>query len=66
MSGIKKTIEIVHFLIFAGIIYGSVVFFVSNYIGPYLPDLLASITTIIALLIFTRFVKPKTIFHFPE
>ena len=66
MSGIKKTIEIIHFLIFAGIVYASVVFFVSNYIGPYLPDLLASITTITALLIFTRFVKPKTTFHFPE
>lgn len=66
MSGIKRTIEVIHFLIFAGVIYASIVFFVSNYVGPYLPDLLASITTIIALLIFTRFVKPKTIFHFPE
>lgn len=64
MSGLKKTFEIIHFLIFSGFVYASVVFFVSNYIGPYLPDLLASITTIAALLIFTRFIKPKSIFHF--
>ena len=64
MCGVKRTVEIIHFLIFSGFIYASVLFLVSNYVGPYLPDLLASITTIAALLIFTRFIKPKSIFHF--
>jgi lactate permease len=66
MCGLKKSFEIIHFLLFTGFIYAAVVFLVSNYIGPYTPDLLASLTTIVALLIFIKYVKPKSTFHFKE
>ncbi|MFM7329558.1 MAG: L-lactate permease, partial [Bacteroidota bacterium] len=40
--------------------------FTSNYLGPMLPDIVASLATIIALLILFRFWKPVAVWRFPD
>jgi len=44
----------------AGVIFAGVQFAVANYWGPYAVDVLASLTSIVALTVFLRFWKPKT------
>ena len=45
----------------AGTVFATVQFAVANYWGPYAVDVLASLTSIVALTVFLRFWKPKTI-----
>jgi lactate permease len=44
----------------AGVTFAGVQFAVANYWGPYAVDVLASLTSIVALTVFLRFWKPKT------
>src|SRR5262249_12625289 len=44
----------------AGVVFAGVQFAVANYWGPYAVDVLASLTSIVALTVFLRFWKPKT------
>ncbi len=59
MAGWKKTIEIWPVLLVSGGSFALTQFIVSNYVGPYLPDILSAIISILATVIFVKIWHPK-------
>jgi lactate permease len=66
MSGWKRSMEVLPAIIVAGLCFAVTQFVVSNFIGPYLPDIISAIVTILGLGIFLRLWKPKQVFHFAD
>jgi lactate permease len=66
MCGFKRTLEVLPAVIIAGVCFAGSQFLVSNYVGPYLPDIISAIVTIIGLGLFLKVWKPKQIWHFPD
>lgn len=66
MAGFKKTIDILPAVLVSGCSFALLQWFSSNYLGPALPDVIAGIGSIITLVIFLRFWKPKYIWRFPN
>jgi lactate permease len=64
MSGYKKTIEILPAILVSGCSFAFIQWFSSNYLGPALPDVIAGIGSILCLIIFLKFWKPKTTWRF--
>ncbi len=64
MSGWKSAKEIWPAILVTGVCFAASQFVVSNYIGPYLPDIIAAVVTIIGLGVFLMFWKPPTIWRF--
>lgn len=64
MSGYKRTVEILPAILVSGISFAFIQWFSSNYLGPALPDVMAGIGSILALIIFLKFWKPKSIWRF--
>ena len=66
MCGFKRTAEILPAVLIAGGCFAGSQFLVSNYVGPYLPDIVSAVVTIIGLGAFLKVWKPKKIWHFPD
>ncbi len=66
MSGISGLVEIWPAVLVCGGLFASVQFFVSNYIGPQLTDILSSLCAMIGLLLLLRVWRPKTVGVFME
>ena len=66
MCGWKRSLEVLPAIIVAGLCFAITQFLVSNFIGPYLPDIISAIVTIVGLGIFLRLWKPKQVFHFAD
>ena len=66
MCGFKRSMEVLPAIIVAGVCFAGSQFIVSNFVGPYLPDIASAIVTIIGLGIFLKVWKPKNIWHFPD
>jgi len=66
MAGWKKTKEVLPAIFVAGGTFATVQFLTSNFIGPELPDILSSLTSIAALAVFLRFWKPKNVYQFQD
>ncbi len=66
MCGWKRSMEILPAIIVAGLCFAISQFVVSNFVGPYLPDIISAIVTIIGLGIFLHLWKPKQVFHFAD
>ncbi|MDB5031661.1 lactate permease LctP family transporter [Mucilaginibacter sp.] len=64
MCGFKRSIEVLPAILVSGLSFGLLQFFTSNFIGPALPDIIAGVGSIIALIIFLKFWKPTTIWRF--
>ncbi len=64
MAGIKKSVEVLPAILVSGISFALLQWFSSNYLGPALPDVFAGLGSIISLVIFLRFWKPKKIWRF--
>jgi lactate permease len=64
MSGYRKTVEILPAILVSGISFAIIQWFSSNYLGPALPDVMAGIGSILALIVFLKFWKPKTTWRF--
>lgn len=64
MAGIKKTKEVIPAILVSGISFAFLQWFSSNYLGPALPDVIAGIGSIICLIIFFKFWKPKKVWRF--
>jgi lactate permease len=65
MCGFKRSMEVLPAIIVAGVCFAGSQFLVSNFVGPYLPDIISAIVTIIGLGLFLKVWKPKNIWHFP-
>ncbi|MCL1879989.1 MAG: lactate permease LctP family transporter [Actinomycetia bacterium] len=66
MCGFKRTLEVLPALLTAGICFAGSQFVFSNFHGPYLPDIMSAIITIVGLIVLLRFWKPKQTWHFPD
>src|SRR6476646_2359830 len=66
MSGVSGLVEIWPAVLVCGGLFASVQFFVSNYIGPQLTDILSSLSAMIGLLFLLRVWRPKTAGVFAE
>jgi lactate permease len=64
LAGRKATLEVWPAALTAGASFGLVQFLVSNFIGPELVDILASLVSIGSLLLLVRFWQPLSIWHF--
>jgi len=61
MAGPKRALEILPAIIACGLSFAGMQFYVSNYIGPGLTDIMSSLTCIIVMVIVLKVWKPKTI-----
>jgi len=66
MSGFKKTWEVLPAVLVSGVSFSLIQWYLSNYLGPELPGVLAGVGSIVSLIICLRFWKPKTIWRFPN
>ncbi|GAB4042705.1 L-lactate permease [Spirosoma litoris] len=64
IAGFKKAQEIWPAVLVSGISFAFLQYFSSNFLGPALPDVIAGLGSIICLMVFLRFWKPKTIWRF--
>jgi lactate permease len=61
MAGPKRALEILPAIIACGLSFAGMQFYVSNYLGPGLTDIMSSLTCIIVMVIVLKVWKPKTI-----
>lgn len=64
IAGFNKAREVLPAVLVSGVSFAFLQWFSSNYIGPSLPDVIAGLGSIISLMVFLRFWKPKTIWRF--
>jgi lactate permease len=61
MAGWARAAEVLPAIIACGVSFAGMQFFVSNYMGPELTDILSSLTCIIVMVVVLKVWKPKTI-----
>jgi lactate permease len=66
LAGWKKTVEVLPAALVAGVSYAATCFLVCHHVGVELPAILSSFASMVALVIFLRFWKPKSIWRFPN
>ena len=64
MVGYKKTIEVLPAIATCGIAFAGLQYISASFLGPYLPDIIASLGSMAALVILLRFWQPATVYHF--
>ena len=63
MVGWRKTMEVLPAVLICGLSFAGVQFYVSNFMGPELADILSSLTCIVCMALVLKFWKPKTIYR---
>ena len=66
MCGFKRSLEVLPAIIVAGACFAATQFLASNFHGPWLPDILSAIVTILGLIVLLRVWKPTKTWHFPD
>jgi lactate permease len=66
MCGWKATKEVIPLCLVAGVTYLVPNFFITRYMGPELPSLLAPLVSLVAVIVFLKFWKPATLWRFDE
>lgn len=66
MVGFSRAKEVLPAALVAGVSYAAASLAVSTYLGPELPAITASIVSLVCLVVFIRFWKPRTTWNFPE
>jgi lactate permease len=61
MAGPKRALEVLPAILVCGLSFAGAQFYVSNYMGPELTDIISSLTCIAAMVLVLKFWKPKTI-----
>src|SRR5438093_9061926 len=61
MTGPKRALEVLPAILACGLSFAGMQFYVSNYMGPELTDILSSLTCIVVMVLVIKFWKPKTI-----
>jgi len=63
IAGPKRAFEVLPAILVCGLSFAGVQFYVSNYMGPELTDILSSLICIVAMVFTLKLWKPKTIFR---
>ena len=66
ISGWKGAKEIWPAILVTAVSYTVTMYFVAQYLGPSLPNILSSLASIVCLVLFLRVWKPKQIWRFPQ
>jgi lactate permease len=66
MAGWRKMLEVWPVVLVSGVSFAAAQFFISNFIGPALADLLAAIIAVVTVVILLSFWSPRTEWHFPH
>jgi lactate permease len=66
LCGYKKSIQVLPAILVSGVSFALLQWFSSNFLSPMLPDVLAGIGSIVSLIIFLKFWKPKSIWRFKD
>ena len=66
MAGWKGAKEVLPAIAVSGLTFAVAQWWSSNYLGPYLPDIIASLFSLISTAVFIKFWKPKNIWRFPH
>jgi lactate permease len=61
MAGPKRALEVAPAILACGLSFAGMQFYVSNYIGPELTDIVSSLTCIAVMVLVLKFWKPRTI-----
>jgi lactate permease len=64
MVGWKKTLEVLPAIVVCGVTFAVSQWATASYLGPYLPDVTASLASIVALVVLLQFWQPKENFVF--
>ncbi len=64
MVGWKKTIEVLPAIIVCGVTFAASQWATASYLGPYLPDITASLASMVALVLLLQFWQPKETYVF--
>src|SRR6187401_1317148 len=64
MAGRKRAMEVLPAIVACGVSFAAVQFYVSNYMGPELTDILSSLSCIGCMVLVLKFWKPKAIYRF--
>ncbi|HKH59598.1 MAG TPA: lactate permease LctP family transporter [Flavitalea sp.] len=64
MCGVRKAKQVLPAILVSGLSFAVLQWFSSNFLGPALPDVIAGIGSIVALMIFLKFWKPKDVWRF--
>jgi lactate permease len=66
MCGFRKSLEVLPAILVSGISFAFFQWFVSNYLSPMLPDIIAGLASILCLMLLLKFWKPQTEWHFND
>lgn len=66
MAGLKKGMEVLPAVLVTGGTFAGLQWFSANFLGPTLPDIISGIGSIICLIVFLKFWKPKQIWRFKD
>lgn len=66
LCGFRKSIQVWPAILVSGVSFALLQWLSSNYISPMLPDVLAGVGSIVSLIIFLKFWKPKSVWRFKE
>jgi lactate permease len=66
LCGYKKSLQVLPAILVSGVSFALLQWYSSNFLSPMLPDVLAGIGSIVSLIIFLKFWKPKTIWRFKD
>ena len=61
MAGRKRAMEVLPAIVACGVSFAAVQFYVSNYMGPELTDILSSLTCIVVMVLVLKFWKPANV-----
>ena len=61
MAGPKRALEVLPAIVACGVSFAGMQFYVSNYIGPELTDIVSSLTCIVVMVLVLKLWKPRTI-----
>ncbi len=64
MVGLKKTLEVLPAVAVCGITFALLQWVTASYLGPYLPDITASLGSMAALVLLLQVWQPATVYHF--
>jgi len=66
MAGWKGAKEVLPAIAVSGLTFAVAQWWSSNYLGPYLPDIISSLFSLVSTAVFIKFWKPKNIWRFPH
>jgi lactate permease len=61
MAGPRRALEVLPAILACGVSFAGMQFYMSNYVGPELTDIVSSLTCIVVMVFVLKFWKPKTI-----